>query len=85
MCDKIYGATESNIFIIVKEFYETISKRLKPLVKEILPVINIRKMTNEFKELQGMLYAFGVVLDDIHIPIIAPEFKLLLLSKMFIL
>ncbi len=30
-------------------------------------------MTNEFKELQDMLYAFGVVLDDIHIPIIAPS------------
>jgi hypothetical protein len=69
----MYGVAKSNIFIIVKEFYETISKHLKPLVKERLPVISIRKMTNEFKELQDMLYAFGVVLDDIHIPIIAPS------------
>jgi hypothetical protein len=39
MCDKIYGVAKSNIFIIVKELYETISKHLKPLVKERLLVI----------------------------------------------
>ncbi len=58
-------------FIIVKECYETINKHLKPLVIERLPTISIRKMTNEFKELQNMPYAFGVVLDGIHIVIIA--------------
>jgi hypothetical protein len=59
--------------IIVKEFYETISKHLKPLVIERLPTISIRKMTNEFKELQNMPYDFGVVLDGIRIIIIAPH------------
>jgi hypothetical protein len=73
MCDKFYGVAKSNIFMIVKEFYETISKHLKTLVIERLPTISIRKMTNEFKELQNMPHAFEVVLDGIHIVIIAPH------------
>jgi hypothetical protein len=43
MCDQIYGVAKSNIFIIVKEFYETMSKYLKPLVIERLPTISNRK------------------------------------------
>jgi len=38
MCDKFYGVAKSNIFIIVKEFYETL--------KQTLETFGDRKITN---------------------------------------
>jgi hypothetical protein len=62
---------ESTTSINVGDFCATIKKHLKPLMVEGLTTSSIRKMVDEFEELQGMHYVFGVV-DGSYISIVAP-------------
>ncbi len=71
ICGEIYGVVESTTSINVGDFCATIKKHLKPLMVEGLTTSSIRKMVDEFEELQGMPYVFGVV-DGSYISIVAP-------------
>jgi hypothetical protein len=67
----MYGVVESTTSIIGGDFCATIKKHLKPLMIEGSITSSLRKIIDEFEELQGIPYVFGVV-DGSHISITAP-------------
>jgi hypothetical protein len=67
----MYRVVESITSIIVRDFCATIKKHLKPLMIEGLITSSIRKMIDEFEELQNIPCIFGAI-DGSHISIITP-------------
>ncbi len=72
MCGKFYGIIKSTTSNLMKEFYSTIGKHLKPLVINKLIKNKIKKITIGFESLHGIPYILGAI-NGGHIPIVAPK------------
>ncbi len=72
MCGKVYGIAKSATSIIMREFYSTIRKHLKPLMIFKLTKNKIKEIIVGFESLHGIPYILGAI-DGSHIPIVAPK------------
>jgi hypothetical protein len=59
MCREVYDIVESTTLIIMKDFFATIRKHLKPLVILKLIINKIKKITTSFESLHGIPYIKG--------------------------
>ncbi len=72
MCGKFYGIIKSTTSNLMKEFYLTIRKHLKPLVIPKLTKDKIKIITTGFESLHGIPYILGAI-NGSHIPIVEPK------------
>ncbi len=72
MCGEVYGIAKSTTSIIVRKFYSTIKKHLKPLVIPKLIRDKMKEIIIGFESLHAIPYILGAI-DGSHIAIVAFE------------